>query len=350
MRFSNKFKIFLVVFGLLVICFSYYFYQIFFTPNVLSVEKHTKKEFTDTVLYIPTGATIQTVRDSLDKKEFIQDRASFYFLTRLMGYNENVKPGRYVLKKRSTNVEVIKKLKRGEQDPIKLTFNNVRLKKDLAEKIGKYLEPSPKDIEAKLNDSAYAAKYGFDTTTIISMFIPDTYEFYWNTSVEKFFSKMNDQYKKFWDEERLNKAKSLGLTPIQVSILASIVQAESQYAPEKARIAGVYLNRLRTNMPLQADPTLVFAAKCFDAQRVYNVHKDIESPYNTYKYTGLPPGPINLPSKNSLDAVLNAENHKYYYFCASELFNGSHNFAEDYNEHLNNARKYTKALNDRDIK
>ena len=218
-------------------------------------------------------------------------------------------------------------------------------KEDLAEKITKNLEISPETFLALLKDSAYIRKFGFEEATVMGMFIPNTYEIWWNTSAENLFDRMYKEYGNFWTEARLEKAKNLGLTQNEVSALASIVQAETQKADERPKVAGVYLNRLRINMALQADPTLVFAVGDFNLKRVLNVHKEIDSPYNTYKYPGLPPGPINLPEISALEAVLNYEDHDYLYFCAKEDFSGYHAFAKDYNEHMNNARRYQAALN-----
>ncbi|HAZ24348.1 MAG TPA: endolytic transglycosylase MltG, partial [Algoriphagus sp.] len=196
-----------------------------------------------------------------------------------------------------------------------------------------------------LQDSVYIRKFDFNEETIMSMFIPNTYEVWWNTSPEALFDRMYKEYNDFWTDERKKKAAELGLNPKEVSTLASIVQAESQKKDERAKIAGVYLNRLKLNMPLQADPTLVFALGDFSLKRILNIHKETESPYNTYKYAGLPPGPINLPDINSLDAVLNYEDHDYLYFCAKEDFSGYHAFAKTLSEHNANARRYQAALN-----
>ena len=249
-----------------------------------------------------------------------------------------------------SNIQLVRLLRSGNQVPVKVTFNNVRTKEDLAEKITANLEVSKEQFLDLLQDSVYIRKFDFDEETIMSMFIPNTYELWWNTSAEGLFDRMYREYQSFWTEDRKQKAKSLGLSQKEVSTLASIVQAESQKADERPKIAGVYLNRMKIGMPLQADPTLVFATGDFTLKRILNVHKEIESPYNTYKYTGLPPGPINLPDINSLNAVLNAEQHKYMYFCAKEDFSGYHNFTTSYSEHLANAARYQAELNKRGIK
>jgi UPF0755 protein len=262
-----------------------------------------------------------------------------------LGYQDDVKPGLYIIPAKTSNLNLVRLLRSGRQTPVKLTFNNVRTKEDLAEKITKNLEISQDEFLNLITDSAYIRKFGFEEETVMGMFIPNTYEIWWNTSAEKLFDRMYKEYGNFWTEARLAKAEKLGLTQNEVSTLASIVQAETQKADERPKVAGVYLNRLRINMALQADPTLVFAVGDFNLKRVLNVHKEIDSPYNTYKYPGLPPGPINLPEISALEAVLNYEDHDYLYFCAKEDFSGYHAFAKDYNEHMNNARRYQTALN-----
>jgi UPF0755 protein len=240
---------------------------------------------------------------------------------------------------------LVRLLRSGNQTPVKVTFNNVRTKEDLAEKITRNLEINENQFMKFVMDSVYIRKFGFEEETIISMFIPNTYEVWWNTSPENLFDRMYREYENFWTEARKEKARNLGLNQVEVSTLASIVQAETQKSDERARVAGVYMNRLRIRMPLQADPTLVFAIGDFSIKRVLNVHKEIESPYNTYKYAGLPPGPINLPEISALDAVLNYEDHQYLYFCAKDDFSGYHAFATNLTDHMNNARRYQNALN-----
>ncbi|HVD98108.1 MAG TPA: endolytic transglycosylase MltG [Cytophagaceae bacterium] len=328
--------------GLLFVCFSYYAYQIFETPNI-QVDKK------DYYLYIPTGANFTTVMDSLEKDQVLTDKLSFAFVSQLMGYQEKIKPGRYLLSSNSTNLTVIRKLKSGQQDPLKLTFNNVRTKKDLAKKLDEKLEFSEQDFLILVNDPKVVAEYGFDTNTVMAMFIPNTYQIFWNASPEEFLKKMNKEYKKFWNKDRLAKAKAQGYTPIQISIIASIVEAETNKDTEKSRIAGVYINRLKTDMPLQADPTVKYALQDFTIKRVTQEHTACISPYNTYKNLGLPPGPINMPSTVTIDAVLNAEKHKYVYFCASPNEIGYHDFAESYRDHVNNANRYRKYLDKQKI-
>ncbi len=339
---DNKTKFYLIAvitFSVLFTSLSFYFYQAFFSPNAL-----TDKEESYT-LKIPTNATFRMVSDSLYHNKVIHDLITFSFLSKVLGYQEAVKPGLYTIPPKTNNLNLIRLLRSGKQTPVKLTFNNVRTKEDLAEKITKNLEIDPDAFIDLITDSVYIRKFGFEEETVMGMFIPNTYEIWWNTSAEKLFDRMYKEYGNYWTEERLAKAQKLGLTPNEVSTLASIVQAETQKADERPKVAGVYLNRLRINMALQADPTLVFAVGDFNLKRVLNVHKEIDSPYNTYKNPGLPPGPINLPEISALEAVLNNENHDYLYFCAKEDFSGYHAFAKNYNEHMNNARRYQAALN-----
>jgi UPF0755 protein len=329
---------------MLLATFSFYFYQIVKTPN-LQVDKQ------DTYLYVPTGATYETVLDSIQKRDIVHDIMSFRLLAKMLDYPEAVKPGRYLIKRNMGNRDALLMLRAGKQAPVKLTFTNIRLKEELAGRLTRHLEADSARFNQLISDPEVAKQYGFDTTTIMCMFLPNTYEMYWNTSSEKLLERMYKEYNTFWTEERIQKAKSLGFTPVQVSILASIVQAEqAQKADERPRVAGLYINRLKTGMPLQADPTLVFGLRNFALKRILKVHIEVDSPYNTYRNTGLPPGPINLPSISSLNAVLNHEKHDYIYMCAKEDFSGYHNFAVDYDDHLKNARLYQKALNAANIR
>lgn len=337
MAIKNRKFVVLILISTTVVSFSFYFYQVLFTANI-QVDRE------DEDLYIPNQASYTTVLDSLAKKKSIQDILSFRFLAKVLGYPSRVHPGRYVLRKNSSNLSVILKLRSGKQDPVKVTFNTIRTKKNLAGKICKYLEVDSLNFFSVLTSPAIVQKYGFDTTTILCMFIPNTYSLYWNMTSEKLLKRFYHEYQSFWTSERRDKANRMGLTPIQVSVLASIVQAETIYDKEKPAIAGVYMNRLNKNMRLQADPTVVYAVGDFTIQRVLKGHKEVDSPYNTYKYSGLPPGPINLPSITSIDAVLNYEHHDYLYFCAKENFSGYHRFAVSFEDHLKNARLYQKAL------
>jgi UPF0755 protein len=323
---------------------SFYFYQVAKAPNL-----QVKRE--DRYLLIPTGASYQTVIDSLKKNDMLRDELSFSFLAKLLDYQEGVKPGRYLIKKNMGNREALLMLRAGKQTPVKLTFNNIRLKDELANRLCRNLEADSTELKKLLNDISLVKQYGFDTTTIMCMFLPNTYELLWNTSAKELLARMNKEYTRFWTEERKNKAAAIDFSPVQVSILASIVEAEqARKKDEKPRVAGLYINRLQKGMPLQADPTLVFGLRNFSLKRILKVHTQLESPYNTYKYAGLPPGPINLPTLASIDAVLNYEKHDYLYMCAKEDFSGYHNFAVNFEDHLKNARLYQKALNAANIR
>lgn len=334
-------------FTITLITVVFYSYQVLFTPNITIDQDSTSrfKSGEEISLYIPTGADFETVMDTLVRKKLLQDIISFRFLAKLLSYTDNVKPGRYLIKDQWNNLQTIRMLRAGMQTPVKLTFNNIRLKGELAEKLAKYVQPTQSEIEQILSDRETAEKYGFDTNTFMSMFIPNTYEVYWTITVEGLIEKMYKEYNMFWSEEKKRQADALKMTPIEVAILASIVEAETRMTDERPRVAGVYINRLRKNMRLQADPTVVFALGDFSIKRVLARHKKINSPYNTYKHRGLPPGPINLPSISSIEAVLNYEKHDYLYFCAKEDFSGYHNFAQTIKQHLSYARLYQKALN-----
>lgn len=333
---KGKLALYIIV-STLMITFVFYGYQICYTPNVL-VDRE------DRMFIIKSGANFESVRNELYDNHFINDAVSFSFLARLSGFDKEIMPGRYMLRRNMTNLQVLKIFKSGRQELVNVTFSVVRLRKDLVEKITKNTGLSPSEFDQALDDFIGDNNEGFNKDNILCMFIPNTYQVYFNILPEDLVKRMNNEYKKFWTAERLAKAKEVGLTPIEVSILASIVQAESIKPDEAPVIAGLYLNRLKKNIALQADPTLVFAVGDFSLKRVLNGHKEIDSPYNTYKHPGLPPGPINVPQIASIDAVLNYQHHSYYYMCAKEDFSGYHNFASDLDEHSRNARKYQRAL------
>lgn len=339
---KNTLVIVLVVLGIMFISFSFYFYQIIFTPNLLVDEG-------DRSFYIHSGATFDEVRNALYEGRYLNDVVSFGFLAKLMDYDKAVKPGHYIIKGNSTNIETIRMLRAGEQTPVNITFSNVRLIEELSEKVCANVELEPAEFDSLLLDPETPGKYGFEEENFKTMFIPNTYEVYWTISAEDLLDRFKKEYDAFWNEERRAKAEEIGLTRAEVSVLASIVQAESRHRDESPVIAGLYLNRLKKGMLLQADPTLVYAIGDFNIQRVLNAHKTIDSPYNTYKFVGLPPGPINFPSITSLDAVLNHEKHNYLYMCAKEDFSGYHNFTASLSQHMQNARRFQQALNNAKI-
>ena len=310
---------------------------------------NTNKQFDQGYLYIPTGSNLDDVVAIIKEQQILNNTESFKWVASKMNF-KNIKPGKYKITKGLSNIELVRLLRSGKQEPIKLTFQNIRLKTDFAGYIGKNFEIDSSAFLNMLDSIDLVRQYGFDEETIFCMFIPNTYELYWNTSKEKFFERMQKEYVKFWHTERLAQAKAIGLSPVQVSILASIVDQEALLNREMVRIAGVYMNRLNRGIKLEADPTVIFANGDFSVKRVLYKLLQKDSPYNTYKYIGLPPGPICMPSVAAIDAVLHFEKHNYIYFCAKEDFSGLHNFASNVTEHQMNARKFQQALNNRGIK
>jgi len=329
---------FIILLGLSGI--AYLLYQAVFSPNIWI--SNEKGEFN---IYIKPTDSFEDIKNQLYSNGLIIHRANFEWVAKQKKFDKSIKPGMYKLVLGMNNNELIDKLRSGEQEPVRLIFNNVRLKKDLAGKVAKLIYADSTELLRMLNDSSVAGKYGFSTETFPSMFIPNTYFVNWNTSAEKFIERMNYEYRQFWNEERLNKAAALNYSPVEISILASIVEKETQQNAEKASIAGVYINRLKRGWRLQADPTLVYAIGDFTIKRVLNEYLVIDSPYNTYKYAGLPPGPICVPSISSIEAVLNTEDHNYFFFCAKPDYSGFHNFAKNNAEHNMNARAYRNFLN-----
>lgn len=316
-----------------------YFLYILFFPNIFPPKK------TRTFLYIRENSQLKEVVDSLSKNTKVFDIYSFYVASKLLDYESHIKSGRYELQRGMNNFELIRKLRSGRQTPVLLVINNIRTKEELAHRLSMQLMVDSASIIQLLNDSTFLAEYGLNPYNSISIFIPNTYEVFWDISPEKLFARMYNEYNRFWNEERRKKAAAIPLTPLEVITLASIVEEETNVESERPIVAGVYINRLKKGMPLQADPTLKFAAGNFALRRISGIYLKIDSPYNTYKYKGLPPGPIRLPSQKSIDAVLNYTPHNYLYMCAKETLNGEHNFASNWKEHLQNAKKYQQALN-----
>lgn len=341
---SNKrIKIFILVFSLVSAMFSYYVWQVFKTPN-FRVEANQPFE-----LFIPKNSTYESVLDTLKKHDVVRDQLSFRFLAKVLNYPEKVRPGRYVIHSEMGNWELLRKLRNGRQDAYKVVINNFRLKEDLAGRIAQQTDYDSAAIYAFLDSTQLMEKWGFTSETSPAIFVPNTYEVNWTTTFPEFLDKMNKAYVKFWTSKRKAEAQKLGLTPVQVSILASIVYGESKNPKEQARVAGVYWNRLQANMPLQADPTVVFAWKDFTIKRVTSKYTALNSPYNTYRNAGLPPGPISIVPSDVIDKVLNLEHHQYIYFCAKADFSENHAFAVTYEEHMQNAADYQKALDQNKI-
>lgn len=296
------------------------------------------------VLYVRPEMSVDQLRDSVVNGAGALRPRSIDRVFRKMDVGENIKPGRYVIDASSTSIYVARMLVYGWQTPQNLTLSGtIRSKGSIARKISAQMMVDSATIDKALNDTAFLAGYGFTPENVFAMFLPDTYQMYWTASVEDVFDRFNKEYDRFWTADRIARAEALKLTPMQVSVMASIVNGETLQKAEYPVIAGVYLNRYRKGMKLQADPTVAF---CFDytLDRILKKHLTVDSPYNTYKYKGLPPAPINVPPKACIDAVLNPDRHNYLYFCASPSFDGTHRFASSYNEHLRNAQEFQRAL------
>lgn len=331
----------LVIVGIALALFITYFgYRKIYKPNV-RIEQQAQQ----TYLYIHTGATFEQVLSSLTNCNYLCDVKSFEWMSVKMNYPSHIKAGRYLLKNGMGNRKLITMLRAGIQVPVKVVIPNVRFKRKLAFEISRQIEADSLVILRLLGDDNFLNQYGFNGRTILAMFIPNTYEFYWNTLPPELFGKMHSAYQKFWNESRMKKCESIGMSQLEVSILASIIEEETHKNDEKSIIAGVYINRLNKNMMLQADPTVRFARGNFGIKRVLAKDISIDSPYNTYLNTGLPPGPICIPSIVSIDAVLNYQKHEYLYMCAKEDFSGYHNFARTLEQHNRNAQRYQRALN-----
>jgi UPF0755 protein len=286
----------------------------------------------------------------IKQTELLNNTDALFRFANLTGYASLIKPGRYEVTDGMNNLELLRLLVSGKQTPLDVTFKYAQRKDDLISFWANQLEADSIELLTLLNDSAYCASVGFNTENIVSLFIPNTYNFYWTTSAPKLLKRMETEYVNFWNEERTTKLARTKLTKAEVSVLASIVQKETYMTDEMPVVAGAYINRLRLGMPLQADPTIIFAMKDNSIKRVAGEMLNIQSPYNTYKNKGLPPGPICVPSKAALNAVLNFKEHKFIYFCAKEDFSGYHNFAANFAQHQINARKYQKELNKRGVK
>lgn len=301
-------------------------------------------------IYIHSGASYEEVKQSLKDEGFIKDITSFDLLAKEAKYPEHVRAGKYHIKKGMSNFNIVRMLRSGRQTPVKLVIKKLRTQQDFINLVSTHLEADSNVLRHMMRDPVYLDQYGLDSNTFMCAVMPNTYEFYWNTDADKVFRKIARQYVHFWNDNRKQQARQLGLNPREVITVASIVEEESNKNDEKPNIASVYLNRLRKGMKLQADPTAKFAYGDFMLKRITSVQTSYESPYNTYQVTGLPPGPICTPSEKSIDAVLNASRTDYLFFCAKEDFSGYHNFAATLKEHSENARKYHDALNRRGIK
>lgn len=324
---------------------GYVAYKFIYMPNV---NLNNKKS---TIIYIPTGSTFEDVVNILTENALLKDPTSFRWLAKEKKYTESVKPGKYRVLAKMSNSALINLLRLGKQEKVELNFTGLHTVSELLARVGRRIEADSNALSDAVNDERYIAKYGLTTDNIQSLFIPDNYEFYWNTSVDEFFQRMAKEYKTFWTDARKQRARAVGLSQTEVYILASIVQAEQCCdLEEKKIIAGLYLNRLKQGMALQSDPTVIFAIGNFNIQRVSTEQiKYTNSRYNTYLHEGLPPGPIGFAQASSIDAVLNYTPSEYIYMCAKDDLTGKHCFSKTFEQHKIYARRYRQALDDRGI-
>ena len=316
----------------------------YFTRTALSKEKETQ------YLYIDRDDTADSVFTKIAAIAKPHAMKGFKALADFRGYGDNIIRGRYGIDTQMSANGLFNMLKRGEQTPLNVPIPSVRTMDKLAAAVAKKLELDSLDLLRALTDPKVCQRYGYTLETMPSMFIPDSYNMYWTVTVDEFLDRMKKEHDKWWNEERTAKAKALNMTPEQVSTLASIVTEETAATAEKPTVAGLYINRLNKGMLLQSDPTVKFAMHDFTIRRILNRMLTTDDPYNTYKYPGLPPGPIRIPLKEDLEAVLNHEKHDYIYMCAKEDFSGTHNYARNEAEHMANARRYHQALNQRGIR
>lgn len=296
------------------------------------------------VLYVRPDTPVQTVMDSLQAGAGTLRPKSLARAFRKMEVEQNMKPGRYVVEPSSTSIYVARMLVFGWQTPQNMTLSGtLRTKERIAQRIGSQMMVDSASVADALNDEAFLSEYGFTPENVFALILPDTYEMYWTASVKDIFDRFKKEYDAFWTPERISKAEAQGLSRLEVSVMASIVSGETLKSFEYPVIAGVYLNRYKKGMKLQADPTIAFCYG-YTLDRILKKHLTVDSPYNTYKHVGLPPAPINVPPKACLDAVLNPDKHGYIYFCASPAFDGTHRFAVTYSEHLKNARAFQREL------
>lgn len=340
-------RILIYIFLLLIIVAgigAYFAYQAIYKDNV----NNQKDKYE---IFIDPNSSVEDFKSELSKNNILINENSFDFVAKLMSFeNKKVSPGKYSISSNLSNKALISLIRSGRQSAVNLTFNNAREISDLSGKLSKNILLDSLSILSFLSNNENIAESGFDHKTIMSLFIPNTYKVYWSINEKELLDRMIKEHRLFWNEERSKKAEELGMTKVEVYTLASIVDRESLVKKEKNRIAGVYINRLKRGIPLQADPTVVFALKKFDLRRILNKHLEVDSPYNTYKYAGLPPGPVGMASISGIDAVLDAENHDFIYFCAKPDGKGRHAFAKTLSGHNKNARIYHKWLNSKGIR
>lgn len=317
--------------------------------GIITVMNHPFRIEKNTYLYIDADDNTDSICHKLTTQLQASSLKGFKLLTTVGGLDP-IHPGAYRFSQSDNCLTVYRCLKSGAQTPVNLTLPSVRTVGKLLKTVSHQLMTDSSNLARLLMDSTYCAQIGYSTETLPCLFIPNTYEVYWTMTPEAFVKRMQKEHDRFWNEERKAKAQSIGLTPEEVATLASIVEEETANNAEKPMVAGLYINRLHADMPLQADPTVKFALQDFGLRRILHTHLETDSPYNTYKHTGLPPGPIRIPSIQGIESVLNYTRHNYLYMCAKEDFSGTHNFAATFSQHLANARKYQQELNRRKIK
>lgn len=303
-----------------------------------------------TYLYIDRDDNIDSVYHKIIVTGHPKQMFGFEYQAEKNNYAEHIRTGKYAIKPGDNMRYLYRRLSMGYQTPINLTVGSVRTLDRIARNTGRQLMIDSLEVARLLADTTYIRSIGYTQETLPALFIPNTYEVYWDMSAEDFMQRMVKENKAFWNEKRMKQAEAIGLTPIEVSTLASIVEEETANATEKPMVAGLYINRLKRGMLLQADPTVKFSMQDFALKRILYKHLEVDSPYNTYKYAGLPPGPIRVPSFQGLESVLNYAKHNYLYMCAKEDFSGTHNFATNSAQHAANARRYQQALNRRGIR
>jgi UPF0755 protein len=344
----DKFKRIVIAFLAIIllsgIFLAYDFYHRFTDSNIdLPNDQH------EGYLYIPTGTDYDQLLLIIEKSDQVKSIETFKWVASQLRLNRNIHPGRYKVNQGMSNLQLVRLLISGKQTPVRLTLNKFRTREQLVSYVSGKLELDSLTLITALSDDVYLQKYGFNPDNCMAMFLHSTHEFYWNTSLDKFLNRIVTHYTNYWNDNKQAKCRVLNLTPIEVSILASIVEEESNVNDEKPTIASVYLNRLAQDKLLQADPTVKFSLKRFELRRILKSHTEIKSPYNTYLNKGLPPGPICTPSDASIRSVLNPANTDYLFFCADPENPGRHLFASDYNEHKKNAKRFHESLNDRQI-
>lgn len=323
---------------------GYYAYKTIYQSNVNLGDKKSE------IIYIPTGSTFEDVIRILGENNILKNQSTFELLAEKKKYKNAIKPGKYRILANMSNNALVNLLRAGIQEPININFNGLHTVDEFMGRVGRRIEADSNALRQAIRDNGFMNKYGFNQDNIQALFIPNTYEFYWNTSVEEFFDRMAKEYKAFWNDERKKKAKAMGYSQTDVMTLASIVQGEQCCDNEEKKvIAGLYINRMNIQMPLQSDPTVIFALGDFTIQRVSTEQTRTDSPYNTYMNKGLPPGPIGFAQQSSIDAVLNYDKNDYIYMCAKENLSGKHYFAKTYEQHCIYAKKYRDALNSKNI-